>query len=100
MAGSTYTVVAGDTLSGIGAKFGVNYQDIAKANNIADPNLIYPGQTFTIPGAGAPTPTTPTATPQVQSTPQSTPQPQTTNQSSGGGGEPPYAPNVVNQTVS
>ena len=99
MAGTTYTVQSGDTLSGIAAKYGVSYQDIASANNIANPNLIYPGQTFTIPGAGAPTPTTPTVTPTVQSTPQTQTTPQTQSQSSGGGTPPPYAPNTVNQTV-
>ncbi len=45
----TYTVVSGDTLSGIGHKFGVSYQDIAKLNHIANPDLIYPGQVFKIP---------------------------------------------------
>jgi len=44
-----YTVVKGDTLSAIGKKFGVNWRDIAAANNIANPDLIYPGQVFTIP---------------------------------------------------
>ena len=45
----TYTVVRGDTLSAIGKKFGVNWRDIAAANNIANPDLIYPGQVFVIP---------------------------------------------------
>jgi LysM repeat protein len=44
----TYTVKAGDTLSGIAAKFGTTYQKIAKDNNIANPNLIYPGQVLVI----------------------------------------------------
>lgn len=45
----TYTVKKGDTLSGIGAKYGVSYQKIAKANNIDNPDLIFPGQKFIIP---------------------------------------------------
>lgn len=45
----TYTVVRGDTLSAIGHKFGVNWRDIAAANDIANPDLIYPGQVFVIP---------------------------------------------------
>lgn len=49
--GATYTVQSGDTLSGIGAKYGVNYQAIASANGISDPNVIYPGQVLVIPGA-------------------------------------------------
>lgn len=46
--GTTYTVVSGDTLSGIAERFGTTYQKIAADNGIADPNLIYPGQTLTI----------------------------------------------------
>ena len=45
----THTVVSGDTLSAIGAKYGVSYQAIAKLNHIEDPDLIYPGQVFKIP---------------------------------------------------
>ena len=48
---SLYTVRSGDTLSAIGARFGVSYQAIAAANHLANPNLIYPGQVLTIPGA-------------------------------------------------
>lgn len=43
----------GDTLSGIAARFGTSYQAIAQANGIANPNLIFPGQTLTISGSGA-----------------------------------------------
>lgn len=39
-----YTVVAGDTLSGIGAKLGVDWRTIASRNGIENPNVIYPGQ--------------------------------------------------------
>ena len=49
---TVYTVVKGDTLSGIAAKYGTTYQEIAKANSIKNPNLIYPGQQFKIPGTG------------------------------------------------
>lgn len=44
----TYTVKFGDTLSGIGSKFGVSYQKIAADNNISNPNLIHPGQVLKI----------------------------------------------------
>jgi hypothetical protein len=44
----TYTVKKGDTLSGIAAKYGTTYQKIAKDNNIANPNVIFPGQTLKI----------------------------------------------------
>jgi nucleoid-associated protein YgaU len=51
----THTVVPGDTLSGIAKKYYGNaarWPDIHKANKdkIANPNLIYPGQVFVIPG--------------------------------------------------
>jgi peptidoglycan endopeptidase LytE len=48
---TTYTVVSGDTLSGIAARFGTTWQALASANHITNPNFIYPGQVLTI-GAG------------------------------------------------
>ena len=45
----TYTVKKGDTLSEIGQQFGVPYMEIARLNNIENPDLIYPGQVFKIP---------------------------------------------------
>ncbi len=51
----SHTVAAGDTLSAIGAKYGVNWQDIYNANKGAvgpNPNMIRPGQILTIPGQG------------------------------------------------
>jgi nucleoid-associated protein YgaU len=45
----TYTVKKGDTLSEIGERFGVDHHDIAKLNHVKNPDLIYPGQVFTIP---------------------------------------------------
>lgn len=47
----TYTVKKGDSLSKIGAKFGVKWQDIFKLNTdkIKNPNLIYPGQVIKLP---------------------------------------------------
>lgn len=45
----TYVVQSGDTLSGIGARYGTTYQTLASLNNISDPNLIYAGQTLRIP---------------------------------------------------
>lgn len=44
----TYTVKSGDTLSGIAAKYGTTYQELAKKNGISNPNLIYPGQVLKI----------------------------------------------------
>lgn len=51
--GTTYTVVPGDTLWGISERYygtGTRYPEIAAANGIANPNLIFPGQVFVIPG--------------------------------------------------
>ena len=41
---STYTVRRGDTLSGIARRFGVSVNYLVTANNIQNPNLIFPGQ--------------------------------------------------------
>lgn len=46
---TVYTVKAGDTLSGIAAKYGTTYQALAQYNGISNPNVIYPGQTIKIP---------------------------------------------------
>lgn len=43
-----YTVKAGDTLGEIAAKYGTDYQTLAKANDISNPDLIYPGQRIRI----------------------------------------------------
>ncbi len=49
--GVTYTVRAGDTLTRIAARYGVSTAALARANGIANPNLIYVGQRLVIPGA-------------------------------------------------
>ncbi|KAJ8114904.1 hypothetical protein OPT61_g3327 [Boeremia exigua] len=48
-AGKTVTIKKGDTLATIAAAAGVGICDIAKANNIADPNVILAGATLMIP---------------------------------------------------
>jgi nucleoid-associated protein YgaU len=48
----TYTVVSGDTLWAISERFygdGNQYQRIADASGVSNPDLIYPGQVLTIP---------------------------------------------------
>ena len=52
----TYTVMAGDTLSGIAEKFGTTYQELAAINGIADPNVIHVGQIIKLKGDAASTP--------------------------------------------
>lgn len=63
--GTTYVVQRGDTLFRISIRFGVPVQIIAQANGLTNINLIYVGQTLTIPGstAPAPVPTQPPAPP-------------------------------------
>ncbi len=50
---SSYTVVAGDTLSAVAARFGTTYEALAQLNALANPNLIEVGQVLLI-GGGAP----------------------------------------------
>lgn len=47
-----YSVVGGDTLSGIGARFGASWTILASHNHIANPGLIYVNQIVCIPGSG------------------------------------------------
>lgn len=49
----TYTVQSGDTLSGIAAKFGTTYQNLAAINGIGDPNQIWPGQVLKVTGTAS-----------------------------------------------
>ena len=49
----TYTVVSGDTLSGIGYRYGVDWPALALRNHIANPDLIYVDQTICIIAHGA-----------------------------------------------
>ena len=74
---ATYTVQKGDTLSAIAQKYGTTYQEIAKANGISNPNLIYAGQTLTI-GSDAATDTPASTTPDATETTPTTDQTATT----------------------
>lgn len=56
--GGTYTVQAGDTLSGIALRLlgdAQRYKELAALNKLADPSKIYPGQVLTLPGGGTET---------------------------------------------
>lgn len=52
-AGGSYTVQPGDTLSGIAARFGLDWRSLALDNGLANPNLIFPGQTIRLGGSAA-----------------------------------------------
>ena len=45
----TYTVVAGDTLSGIAARFDTTVEELASLNNISDPSKLSVGQVLVLP---------------------------------------------------
>jgi peptidoglycan endopeptidase LytE len=48
-ASQSYTIQYGDTLSGIALQFGVSVNDLMNANNIANKDIIYPGDKLVIP---------------------------------------------------
>ena len=77
----TYTVVRGDTLSGIARRYGTTVSYLASLNNIKNVNLIYVGQVLKIseiitvtPSTPKP-PTTPTPSPKPNPAPTPTPTP-------------------------
>ncbi|WP_228484494.1 lytic transglycosylase [Microbacterium cremeum] len=53
-AGASYTVVAGDTISGIAQRHGVSTDAVLAANGLSRSSIIYPGQTIAIPLAAVP----------------------------------------------
>lgn len=71
----TYTVRLGDTLFRIAVRYGLTVQQLAEANGITNPALIFPGQQLIIPGI-TPTPAPP-STPTLPPEPTSAPTPTT-----------------------
>jgi LysM repeat protein len=73
--GSTrYTIVSGDTISRIAARYGVSTQSVLTANGLGWSSIIYPGQSIAIPGqpasaAPAPAPAPVVGTPPVSEPP-------------------------------
>jgi soluble lytic murein transglycosylase-like protein len=61
---TTYTVRAGDTLSGIASAHRVTLSALVAANDLTDPGLIYPGQQISVPGKA----TTPAPVPNSENT--------------------------------
>jgi LysM repeat protein len=45
-----YTIVSGDTISGIADRFGVSTQSVLSANGLGWSSIIYPGQSIVVPG--------------------------------------------------
>lgn len=58
-----YTIVKGDTISAIAARFTVSTQSVLSANGLGWSSIIYPGQSIVIPGQPASTQTPPTRPP-------------------------------------
>src|SRR5438270_1127372 len=52
--GATYTVHAGDTLSGIAQRYGLPVGYLAQLNGISDPNFVLPGEVIRLGGSGVP----------------------------------------------
>lgn len=67
--GSQYTVQAGDTIYKIAQKFGVDALALIAANGILNPNLIYVGQSLTIPGTSSAAAATATPVPTATALP-------------------------------
>lgn len=61
---TSYVVKPGDTLNSIARSFNTTVSAIVSANNISNPNLIYAGQTLTIPTGDGGAPPEPTPPPQ------------------------------------
>lgn len=55
---TSYTVAQGDTLSSIARKLSTSVAQLAKANGIANPHRIYPGQKLIVPSANSAAPST------------------------------------------
>ncbi|MFQ5613871.1 MAG: putative glycoside hydrolase [Anaerolineae bacterium] len=61
-----YEVQQGDTLSSIAKRFGVTVHALVEANDLPDPNRIFPGQKLTIPGYRPPAPVEAESAPRVE----------------------------------
>ncbi|OUE27958.1 lytic transglycosylase [Clavibacter michiganensis] len=61
--GTTYTVLAADTVSGIAGRHGVSTSSVLQANGLQATSTIFPGDRLTIPGAGATSASAAPATP-------------------------------------
>jgi len=51
---ATYTVQRGDSLASIAAAHNTNYLELARMNNLINPDVLYVGQVLNVPGAPPP----------------------------------------------
>lgn len=70
-AGNLYVVKAGDSLSKIAVKHGVNFRELAELNQITDPNKIRIGQKLILPDYAKPSQSPPAAKPSASAKPKS-----------------------------
>jgi lipoprotein NlpD len=64
-----YTVQRGDTLYSISWRYGLDYREVARWNNVNERFQIYPGQVLSLSSGGAAATTAPATTTTAQSTP-------------------------------
>lgn len=76
MVPATYKVKRGDTLFAIAWRYGFDFKGLARANNIAAPYTIFPGQILALREA-APTPKSSSAPPKTVPVPKTVPAPKT-----------------------
>ncbi|MDQ0242154.1 lytic transglycosylase domain-containing protein [Arthrobacter bambusae] len=67
---ATYTIVRGDTISGIAARYGLNTNTVLQLNGLSGNTIIYPGQQIKLTGS-APAPSAPAPAPSPASGPAS-----------------------------
>ena len=65
----TYSVRSGDSLAAIAAKYDVSLQELVRMNDIENPNLIFVGQKFQVPGCQADGPPAASSMPGYESEP-------------------------------
>jgi LysM repeat protein len=95
---TTYTVVAGNTLSGIAARFGTTTRNLMTLNGITDANRIRIGQVLKIVAAAAAAPAPSTPAPETPAP--STPAPETPAPSTPAPSTPPSASGTTNYIVA
>ncbi|WP_284751756.1 LysM peptidoglycan-binding domain-containing protein [Arthrobacter sp. efr-133-R2A-120] len=71
---ATYTIVRGDTISGIAARYGLNTNTVLKLNGLSGNTIIYPGQQIKLTGSAS-APSAPAPAPAPAASPATTPAP-------------------------
>ncbi|WP_299168266.1 LysM peptidoglycan-binding domain-containing protein [uncultured Arthrobacter sp.] len=77
---SVHTVVSGDTMGGIAARYGVELNTLLAQNNLSYASIIYPGQQVTVSGAAAASTDAPVTAAPVAAAPAAIPEAAPANQ--------------------